>query len=208
MQIQPKPLQPWYNVFKLGEYGISPEEFSFIQSRTAPSIAEYERVERGDTDEEFHSDVHRLLHPHKPEVRNAECISILNSPSFREFMSSATGYSDFNLDRIQSHISHEGDYIGPHTDRNETHGYTFSLIFLLRKAKQGGIFYLFLDDEFCEIELEEGDFLLFDSGMAHHVSKIEKGKRQSLCAFMLGKIGIHHECREFVTVVKDLRCHN
>lgn len=186
MQNQPKsaPLQPWFKVSKLGEYGISPEDFAFIKAKTDISVAEYERVTRGDTDEEFYSDVHRLLHPQKPEVRNSECNSILNSQLFRNFIVSTTGYSDFILDRIQSHFSREGDYIGPHTDRNETHGYTLSLIFLLQKAEKGGIFHLFLDDKFREIELGEGDLIIFDSAMPHHVSKIVNGTRRSLCAFM------------------------
>jgi len=70
-------------------------------------------VTRGDTDEEFFSDVHRLLHPQKPEVRNSECIAILNSQLFRDFIASTTEYSDFILDRIQSHFSREGYILKP-----------------------------------------------------------------------------------------------
>lgn len=171
--------------YPLESYGLAAHDLKFLKAQTDENQVEYIVLRGGDTGEVASAEVYRLKHPANQNICLEDCVNILSSEVFTNFIIDETGISNFDIDRIQAHIYRPGDFLAEHVDA-ESSEYLYTFIFILQKAEEGGEFVISLGNEKVVLNPEEGTLIVLDARLPHEVRPVKRGVRKTLCAFMRG----------------------
>ena len=172
-----------YQFYSLDQFGLSEEQFGYLQAQTHENQVKYTVLKGGDTGETASAEIYRLKHPANHNVNLDECINILESDNFKHFIARETLIPHFEIDRIQAHIYRPGDFLAKHID-SDSSDYLYTFVLILQSPEEGGEFVMFFGDEEYVVSPPAGTLIILDSSIPHEVRPVIKGERKTLCAFL------------------------
>lgn len=146
----------------------------------------YEKIEQGDTYEDTSVSVYRIKKAGNQEVLNKEIMEIVNLPTLQAKLSSIMGVKHYSIDRCQSNMYYEGDFVSKHKDSESCKDHLYAFMLFPSTEFEGGEFCVYNPQRLqpYAYKPEPNSLILTRCDLTHEVKPVTKGVRRAIVSFL------------------------